>query len=462
MKQRREFMRTPRSDVARPPVINMKTESGVRKFEAIANEGGGSGAGIRRSVVGEHGDGLVRSPFLQKMFGDTLYEAFSRDQADVRSGGLFNPGKSSMRRGDVEPQVRREVHRAESANVFQFLRVWWNRGRSGNVQRRRGVPQETRPERCVHSIWRRARKRIRRAAARTFYGWRFPASLTKQDLVMRACSRLSICAWNAARVSRSARWAWTWRATRAEFLPTTIRATERLSRRACWEISIGSRNGQPLLAVVEPGARALLLIHAEKTSGVAARDVFRWPRAVILPAGAASRCSNDTFTNHFEPKMARPRWKFSNAADARSMLSGQDARAPFIARLLPRRRQPREADEGLFPSPSGAKRFCLRAELPLGGEGETRLRCCAMNFARKARVSSEACELWEFAAVLDCRCEKGPNEFCCTALSSGKSMGMLGATKLCWRKSLGHGGELDADAAAWPGRLDTRITMFPW
>src|SRR4029450_10922649 len=41
----------------------------------------------------EHGDGLVRSPFMQKMFGPVLYEAFREIKRTFDPGGLFNPGK---------------------------------------------------------------------------------------------------------------------------------------------------------------------------------------------------------------------------------------------------------------------------------------------------------------------------------------------------------------------------------
>src|SRR4029450_3502537 len=58
------------------PVVNLKTEEGVRKFEAIANAGPDLALEYGGALSGEHGDGLVRSPFMQKMFGPVLYEAF--------------------------------------------------------------------------------------------------------------------------------------------------------------------------------------------------------------------------------------------------------------------------------------------------------------------------------------------------------------------------------------------------
>ena len=45
------------------------------------------------ALSGEHGDGLVRSPFLKKMFGETLYEAFREIKRTFDPEGIFNPGK---------------------------------------------------------------------------------------------------------------------------------------------------------------------------------------------------------------------------------------------------------------------------------------------------------------------------------------------------------------------------------
>ena len=58
------------------PVVNLKTEEGVREFEAIANDVADLVLEFGGALSGEHGDGLVRSPFMRKMFGPVLYEAF--------------------------------------------------------------------------------------------------------------------------------------------------------------------------------------------------------------------------------------------------------------------------------------------------------------------------------------------------------------------------------------------------
>jgi len=58
------------------PVVNLKTEEGVRKFESIATQVVDLVLEFGGALSGEHGDGLVRSPFMRQMFGPALYEAF--------------------------------------------------------------------------------------------------------------------------------------------------------------------------------------------------------------------------------------------------------------------------------------------------------------------------------------------------------------------------------------------------
>lgn len=75
------------------PVVNMKTGEGVRKFEAIANDVADLVLEFGGALSGEHGDGLVRSPFMQKMFGPVLYDAFRTIKRTFDPTGIFNPGK---------------------------------------------------------------------------------------------------------------------------------------------------------------------------------------------------------------------------------------------------------------------------------------------------------------------------------------------------------------------------------
>ncbi len=75
------------------PVVNMKTAEGVQKFEAIANAIADLVLEFGGALSGEHGDGYVRSPFIRKMFGPRIYEAFREIKRTLDPHGIFNPGK---------------------------------------------------------------------------------------------------------------------------------------------------------------------------------------------------------------------------------------------------------------------------------------------------------------------------------------------------------------------------------
>jgi Fe-S oxidoreductase len=75
------------------PVVNMKTAEGVRKFQAIADDISDLVLEFGGALSGEHGDGLVRSPYTEKMFGTVLYQAFRAIKRTFDPHGIFNPGK---------------------------------------------------------------------------------------------------------------------------------------------------------------------------------------------------------------------------------------------------------------------------------------------------------------------------------------------------------------------------------
>ena len=75
------------------PVVNLKTEAGVRMFESIAGDVADLVLEFGGALSGEHGDGLVRSPFMRKMYGPTLYDAFCAIKRTFDPHGILNPGK---------------------------------------------------------------------------------------------------------------------------------------------------------------------------------------------------------------------------------------------------------------------------------------------------------------------------------------------------------------------------------
>lgn len=75
------------------PLINLKKPEEVRKMEALAKEVCELVLDFGGSMSGEHGDGLARSHFNERVFGPRVYQAFRRLKAAFDPQGLMNPGK---------------------------------------------------------------------------------------------------------------------------------------------------------------------------------------------------------------------------------------------------------------------------------------------------------------------------------------------------------------------------------
>ena len=75
------------------PVLNLKLDKDVKAMRAIAEECFDLVARYKGSHSGEHGDGIVRSEFHERMFGKRIVADFAEVKRRFDPGGLFNPGK---------------------------------------------------------------------------------------------------------------------------------------------------------------------------------------------------------------------------------------------------------------------------------------------------------------------------------------------------------------------------------
>jgi len=75
------------------PVLNLKLEKDAKTMRAIAEEAFAMVKAYKGSHSGEHGDGLVRSEFHEKMYGRKTVEIFEEVKDRFDPGGLMNPGK---------------------------------------------------------------------------------------------------------------------------------------------------------------------------------------------------------------------------------------------------------------------------------------------------------------------------------------------------------------------------------
>ncbi|NKB52214.1 MAG: FAD-binding protein [Rhizobiaceae bacterium] len=75
------------------PILNMKLDKDVATMRSIAEQAFDLVAKYKGSHSGEHGDGIVRSEFHEKMFGSTIVSAFEEVKNLFDPNRLFNPGK---------------------------------------------------------------------------------------------------------------------------------------------------------------------------------------------------------------------------------------------------------------------------------------------------------------------------------------------------------------------------------
>ena len=75
------------------PIVNLKSETDIQKMHAIAREVRDLLMELDGAMSGEHGDGLVRSEWIESMFGAQIYQALTEVKKAFDPNGLMNPGK---------------------------------------------------------------------------------------------------------------------------------------------------------------------------------------------------------------------------------------------------------------------------------------------------------------------------------------------------------------------------------
>ena len=75
------------------PLVSLKGAEGLARMEAIGDEISDLVKEFGGSMSGEHGDGIVRGGWTEKMFGPRIYEAFRDIKRTFDPHGIMNPGK---------------------------------------------------------------------------------------------------------------------------------------------------------------------------------------------------------------------------------------------------------------------------------------------------------------------------------------------------------------------------------
>ncbi len=75
------------------PILNLKQDSDITNWRSIAAEAHAMVREYKGTHSGEHGDGLVRSEFLEPILGPKIVKAFREVKDSFDPDGRFNPGK---------------------------------------------------------------------------------------------------------------------------------------------------------------------------------------------------------------------------------------------------------------------------------------------------------------------------------------------------------------------------------
>jgi FAD/FMN-containing dehydrogenase/Fe-S oxidoreductase len=91
------------------PVLDPKNPADSLIMQRIYDEVSGYVLGVRGTMAGEHGDGLVHTPRIREMYGEEIYSLFERVKKAFDPDGILNPGKKvgpQEKSGSLFRQVR--------------------------------------------------------------------------------------------------------------------------------------------------------------------------------------------------------------------------------------------------------------------------------------------------------------------------------------------------------------------
>ena len=424
------------------PVINLKTEEGVRKFQAIAEDVAALVLEFGGALSGEHGDGLVRSPFMSRMFGPALYEAFREIKRTFDPEGIFNPGKIV----DAPPLTANLRFGAgyKTPNPFTFFDYSEYGGLGGAVEMCSGVgacrkklagtmcPSYMVTKDEAHST--RGRANALRLAMAGRLG---ESGLGDEGVheVLDLCLECRACKSECPVGVDMARF-------KSEFLadyykrhgtPLRARVMGNIDK-----VSVWASRAAPISNWL--AMRGPLGIDARRSLPKWRRDTFaRWAAANTNGAGGKRvTLFNDTFTNHYDPEIGIAAVEvLRKGGCAVTVLRPGCCGRPLISQgLLAEARQRAETlVDGLLPIAERGEKIlfcepsCLSAvkdDAPalLRGDGQ-----------EKARRVAASCFLFEeFAATLDLRLNPVSGRILLHGHCHQKSMGLLAATMALLKK----------------------------
>ena len=417
------------------PVVNLKTADGVAKFESIANAVAELVLEYGGALSGEHGDGLVRSPFMRQMFGDALYEAFRDIKRTFDPHNIFNPGKIT----DAAPVTSNlrfgAGYMSPNPQTFFDYSDWGGMG--GAVEMCSGVGA--------------CRKKLSGTMCPSYMATRDEADSTRgraNVLRLAMTGKLGEAGLGDAGVMKVLDLCLECRACKAEcpvgvdvarfkseFLadhharhgtPLQARALGGIAQASVW----GSRFA-PVSNWVAGIASKFIGIDSRRKLPEWRRDTFmKW--AAGRNTGTVTLFA-DTFTNHYDREigMAAVELLERGGVTARVFRPGCCGR-PLISKglLAEARSTLEETIEALYPIAERGEKILFLEPSCLSSIKEDAASLLRGEAQKKARVVAQAAVLFdEFAATLELTFKAGPKRILLHGHCHQKSMGLVDATK---------------------------------
>ncbi len=418
------------------PVVNMKTEEGVVKFESIAKAVAGLVLEYGGALSGEHGDGLVRGPFMRQMFGDALYEAFREIKRTFDPDGILNPGKivdSPPMTANLRFGVGYQTPRPQT--YFDYSDYG---GMGGAVEMCSGVGA--------------CRKKLAGTMCPSYMATREERDSTRgraNTLRLAMTGRLGESGLGDHGVFEVLDLCLECRACKAE-CPVGVDVARFKSE---FLADYWSRNGTPVRARALGGVANLApwgSFFAPVSNWVAGamsagmgmdsrRRLPRWRRRTFAgwsmrrAQGSGVILFNDTFTNHYDPQIgiAAVEVLERGGAQPRVIRPGCCARPQISQGLLKEaREQLAKTVDGLYQASRGGQKILFLEPSCLSSIKEDAPSLLRGEAQDKARKVADASILFdEFAATLDLPLRPAAGQILLHGHCHQKSMGMLDATK---------------------------------
>jgi FAD/FMN-containing dehydrogenase/Fe-S oxidoreductase len=418
------------------PVVNMKTADGVAKFQSIANAVADLVLEYGGALSGEHGDGLVRSPYMRQMFGDTLYGAFREIKRTFDPNNLFNPGKIT----DAPPMTSNlrfgaGYHSANPQTYFDYSEFG---GMAGAVEMCSGVGacrKKLSGTMCPSYMATRDEKDSTRGRA-NILRLAMTGKLGEQGLgdegvfkVLDLCLECRACKAECPVGVDVARF-------KSEFLadyytrhgtPLSAKALGGIAQSSVW----GSRFA-PISNWVASATASFVGIDKRRRLPEWRRDTFMKWAAPRKSVGNVTLFA-DTFTNHYDREIGIAAVEILERGGAKPTIfrPGCCGRPLISKGLLAEARSTLEQTiEALYPIAQRGEKILFLEPSCLSSIKEDAASLLRGEAQKKAKTVAQAALLFdEFAATLDLPLKPGPKRILLHGHCHQKSMGLLDPTK---------------------------------